>query len=150
MGTTAEMVESLRGKDNQLAYDSLRALMALSENSAEVYAYMDAFASMMESDNSYLRTRGLLLMVANARWDEDNRIDEVIDALLTHVDDVKPITARQCIQSLPELAKFKPELREDIVNALRNAKTFRYPGTMQPLIQKDIANALHRIDTELA
>ena len=34
-------------------------------------------AEMLDSDNPYIRTRGLLLISANAKWDSDNKIDEI-------------------------------------------------------------------------
>ncbi len=65
------------------------------------------------------RTRRLTLIAYNAKWDKDNKIDEIIDEYLKHIEDVKPITARQCIKLLPMIAKNKPELKEDIVWALQ-------------------------------
>ncbi len=40
---------------------------------------MDRLADMMDNDNSYIRTRGLTLIAYNAKWDKDNKIDEIID-----------------------------------------------------------------------
>lgn len=82
---------------------------------------MDKLADMMDSDNSYIRTRGLTLVAYNAKWDIDNKIDEIIDKYLKHIEDVKPITARQCIKLLSMIAKNKPELKCDIVSALQKA-----------------------------
>lgn len=36
--------------------------------------YMDKLADMMDSDNSYIRTRGLTLIAYNAKWDKYNKI----------------------------------------------------------------------------
>lgn len=44
---------------------------------------------MIDSDNSYIRTRGLTLIACNAKWDKDNKIDEIIDEYLKHIEDVK-------------------------------------------------------------
>lgn len=41
----------------------------------KVYPYMDRLGDMLDSDNSYIRTRGLTLIAYNARWDKDNEID---------------------------------------------------------------------------
>lgn len=146
METVAAWVEGLTVKDNTVAYDCLKKLLAESEKSNAVYSHFRTFAAMLGSDNSYLRSRGLLLIAANARWDTDFLMDETIDEYLRHIEDPKPITARQCIQSLAQIAKYKPDLATDIAGALQRANTFRYPGTMQPLIQKDIAEALRQID----
>jgi len=100
---------------------------------------------MIDSDNSYVRTRGLLLISANAKWDEDNKIDEIIDKYIKHILDDKPITARQCINALPKIAEFKPDLVEVIITALRKADPERYASSMQPLVYKDIRAALEKI-----
>lgn len=140
-----ELTELLLKKDNNAAYEALKELQEMSEETNAVYASMDLFADMIESDNSYIRTRGLLLIAANAKWDADNKIDEVIDRYLRHITDVKPITARQCAKVLPSIAEHKPELREDIIAALKQADTSSYADSMRPLVRKDIEEALAKI-----
>ncbi len=140
-----ELTELLLKKDNNAAYEALKELQEMSEETNAVYTSMDLFADMIESDNSYIRTRGLLLIAANAKWDADNKIDEVIDRYLGHITDVKPITARQCVKVLPAIAEHKPELREDIIAALKRADTSSYADSMQPLVRKDIEEALAKI-----
>lgn len=44
------------------------------------------------------------------------------------------------------LAQYKPDLADDIIQALRNANTQMYKGSMQPLVYKDIAEALKLIN----
>ena len=73
-------------------------------------------------------------------------IDEIIDEYLRHIEDVKPITARQCIKLLPMIAQNKPELKEDIVSALQKADISIYADSMQPLVYKDIQNSLAEIE----
>ncbi|HNW85840.1 MAG TPA: SufBD protein [Candidatus Limiplasma sp.] len=145
MDTLADWVDGLEAKNNQYAYECFKRLQEACAVSGDAYAYFNRFARLMDSDSSYPRTRGLLMIAACARWDTDNRIDELLDRYLKHIEDVKPITARQCIQALPEMARYKPDLAPLITQALMRANPFRYPVTMQPLVQKDIAEALRRI-----
>lgn len=140
-----ETFELLFDKKNTVAYRALQDLQRKSEETDCVYAYMDRLSDMLENDNSYIRTRGLTLIAYNARWDRDNKIDEIIDGYLKHITDVKPITARQCIKLLPMIAKDKPELRNDICLALERADISFYDGSMQPLVYKDIQKALKEI-----
>lgn len=142
----AETFELLVDKNNNIAYKALQALQKECEESDQVYSYMDQLADMMESDNSYIRTRGLTLIAYNARWDIDNKIDEIIDEYLKHIKDVKPITARQCIKLLPMIAKNKPELKDDIVFALQKADISIYADSMQSLVKKDIQSSLAEIE----
>lgn len=134
-------------KSNPTAYQALRDLQKASEESSQVYPYMDRLAEMLDSENSYIRTRGLTLIAYNARWDIDNKIDGLIDAYLRHIMDPKPVTARQCIKLLPMLAKYKPDLKQDIVSALGKADPSRYSGSMEPLVSGDIQKALAEINS---
>lgn len=103
-------------KNNNIAYKALQELQKESERSDKMYDYMDRLVDMLDSDNSYIRTRGLT-----------------------------PITARQCIKLLPMIAKDKPELKADIVSALQKADISVYADSMQPLVYKDLQNSLAEI-----
>lgn len=140
-----EIFELLFDKNNKVAYKALLELQRESEKNNCIYPYMDRLSGMLDSDNSYIRTRGLTLIACNAKWDTDYKIDEIIDKYLQHITDVKPITARQCIKLLPIIAKHKPELRNDILSALHKANVCIYNNSMQPLVYKDIQKALKDI-----
>lgn len=142
---TAELFELLFDKNNNTAYKALQELRKLSETSDSVYPYMDKFFDMIDDDNSYIRTRGLTLIACNSKWDKDYKLDEIIDKYLRHITDVKPITARQCIKLLPVIAENKPELKDDIISALKKADISFYAGSMQPLVYKDIQMSLKEI-----
>lgn len=143
----AEWVHMLRCPDNREAYRALQSLQEASELDNAVYAYIDAFIEMMRDSNSYVRTRGLTLIACNAKWDEEGKIDGIIDEYLGHITDGKPITARKCIKSLPKLAEAKPNLMPHIASSLRQADTSQYTDSMRPLIQNDIRDALLALDS---
>ena len=138
-------IELLFDKNNNVAYKALQILQKESEETDCVYSYMDRLSDMLDSDNSYIRTRGLTLLAYNAKWDKDYKIDEIIDKYLKHITDVKPITARQCIKLLPIVAKHKPELKNDILSALNKASISIYDDSMQPLVYRDIQKSLKEI-----
>lgn len=141
----AEAFELLFDKNDSVAYKALQQLRKSSEETDCVYPYMGRLSDMLDSDNSYVRTRGLVLLAHNAKWDQDNKIDEIFDKYLKHIMDVKPITARQCIKLLPIIAKYKPDLKNDVLLALHQANPFIYADSMQPLVYKDIQKALQQI-----
>ena len=103
---------------------------------------------MLNNANSYIRARGFLLISANVKWDEDCKIDEIIDEYLTHISDTKPIIARQCIKALPNLAKYKPELKNDIITALHRIDISIYSDSMQSLVCKDVRESLAKVNGE--
>lgn len=141
----AETFELLFDKNNNTAYKALQNLQKEIQETDCIYPYMDRLSDMPDSDNSYIRTRGLTLIAYNAKWDKDYKIDEMIDKYLKHITDVKLITARQCIKLLPFIARYKPELKNDIISALHKANICVYDDSMQPLVYKDIQKALKEI-----
>lgn len=143
-----EQVNLLCVKDTVVGCGAMKTLQEASNDSDFIYTYIDYFADMMENDNSYIRTRGLLLIAANAKWDADNKINKFIDEYLNHIMDKKPITSRQCIQALPTLAIHKPELKNTIIEALLKADVAKYADSMQGLVAKDIQEVLDEIRKE--
>lgn len=142
-----KMIDGLFDKNNKSAYKCFQELEKITEQNSEVYEHFGVFAEMIDNNNSYIRSRGLLLISANAKWDNEFKIDEVINQYLKHITDDKPITARQCIKALPNIAKNKPELKADIILALNKADISKYKDSMQPLIAKDIRDAILEIDS---
>lgn len=143
METIGNMMEALCCGENKTACKAMRALQEESLRSAAVYPYMDRFLGMLGAASSYVRTRGLVLAAANARWDAENKLDGAMGEYLAHIGDEKPITARQCVKALPAIAAAKPYLVQRIRKALLNANTAQYPDSMATLLEKDIAAALN-------
>lgn len=141
-----ELLKLLTSRDNSRAYQALKALEEASAESNCLYPHMDEFIAMTGSSNSYVRTRGLVLIARNAKWDVDDKIDGIIDGYLEHITDERPICARQCIKLLPLIAEAKPALAPKIVSALRDANVARYADSMRPLVQKDIRDSLLAIE----
>ncbi|MCL1799885.1 MAG: hypothetical protein FWG25_00765 [Promicromonosporaceae bacterium] len=143
--SVSELVNGLRDKDATHAYECLKLLLVESGSSDSVYAHFDEFSDMLDDSNSYIRTRAIRLISSNAQWDTENKIDEIINRYLQHIADDKPITARQCIKALPEIAKRKPELVNDIRFALQGANLISYSDSMAALVAKDISAAIKEI-----
>ena len=140
-----EQITRMENSAGSAVYACFLKLLAQSRQTDALYSYFGRFVQMLESENAYVRTRGLLFIAANARWDTEYKVDEVIDEYLAHIMDIKPTVSRQMIAALPELAAAKPELAPDIRRALQNANPGRYKDSMAPLVQKDIAKALGEI-----
>lgn len=130
---------------NNAAYKALQMLQKESKKTNKVYSYTDRLCGMIDNNNSYIRTRGLILLAYNAKWDKDCKIDKIINKYLKHITDTKPITARQCIKLLPIIAENKPDLKESIVSALYKADISVYNESIRLLICKDIQKALEKI-----
>lgn len=139
-------VARLTGKDAKDAYAFARQIAAESRAADTWYPYFDQFAALLHHKNSLVRNRAISILAANARWDTAGKFDALLDEFLSHAADAKPITARQCIAALPEIAEAKPELIPRIRSALRQADLSGYPDSMRPLVLNDIVAALQAID----
>ena len=107
-----QLVKWLSLKDDDIRYKAFLLLQSRSISFNDVYPFWDAFREKLNNDNSYQRSIGLMLIAENVRWDAENRMEDTIDEYLALLKDEKPITIRQCIQSLGKVAKFKPNLNE--------------------------------------
>lgn len=142
-----ELVSALFSKDADYAYESLGRLEALSASSNVVYEHFDEFLEMLDDENSYVRTRGFIMIVSNARWDEDCKVEKNIDSILKILCDPKPIAARQSIKRTPDLASCKPNLKPNILRTLKRALNTSRPENMQNLVQRDTSLAIERINS---
>lgn len=140
-----DIVMMLTAKDDKFACAIADQIIAESQETDQWYEHFDAFASLLEHPKSLVRNRVLHILAANAQWDEDNRFDAVLPAFLIHITDEKPITARQCVQSLVPVGQAKPQYIPMILEALRIADLSKYKGSMRPLIEKDIQKTIEAL-----
>ena len=139
-------ITCLTGKDAKAAYALAQQITEESRVSDAWYSHINEFAALLSHKNSLVRNRAISILAANARWDREGKFDALLDKFLSHVTDVKPITARQCVAALPEIAEAKPELAPRIRTALEQADLSGCPDSMQPLVLKDIVAALQKME----
>ena len=97
------LVELLNEKDDNLRYHAFLLLQNRSQINSDVYPFWDELVSKFTSTNSYHRSIGLMLIADNVRWDQEGKFEPLLETYLSFVDDEKPITVRQCIQSLVKI-----------------------------------------------
>ena len=136
-----ELIAKLTTKDDKFACAIADKIIAESRENDTWYEYFDAFASLLNHPKSFVRNRALHILAANAQWDEENRFDAILPEFLSHVTDEKPITARQCIQTLAQVGLAKPRYIPQILDRFHSADLSRYKDSMRPLIEKDMAEA---------
>jgi len=142
-----QLVDLLSEKDDKVRYQAFLLLQYRSQLFNDVYPFWETFRSKLKSDNSYQRSIGLMLIADNVRWDSENRMDDAINEYLELLKDEKPITVRQCIQSLGKIVKYKPDLNGKIAARLINFDMTEIRETMRKSILLDILNALAYIKT---
>lgn len=141
----SETVALLSDKKHSVAYEALQKLQEASEQGPEVAVFVPHFYELLDSKRSYVRTRGIILLAANAKWISEKELERILPKLLEHIADPKPITARQCIQCLPQIVDEKPVTAPAIVAALKQVKLTGYQESMQKLLAQDIQQVLRQI-----
>lgn len=143
-----DSIKYLYKKDTKDAYVILRELEELSEQENILVPYLDEFLSMLKSDRYVVRVRGFRLLCKQAKWDEHNKINEVIEDILASVYDEKPTAVRQALQYLHYIVPYKKELNSRIKEAVLSMDCSQFKDTMRPLIEKDIKNLVELIEMQ--
>ena len=135
-----DVITQLQNKDHAIAYMLYKEICTKSAKSDEYYGMLEAFLDLVDSPVSYVRTRGFGLVCAQARWDDQGKIEKSMERMLVLLHDKKPAVVRQCLTALHEVGLFRPELCKRISFELNQIKLEDYKETMRPLIQEDINN----------
>ena len=80
-----DLICSLRSSKPSQGYRAFQQLLEIGRDSDVLSGYLEEFLSLSEGKNSYLRTRGLLLLCANAKWDSAGKINAALERILGHI-----------------------------------------------------------------
>ena len=138
-------ITMLTSKDDKAACSYTEKIISESRETDVWYNCFDEFASLLNHPKSLVRNRALNILAANAKWDDENKFDSILQNYLSHITDEKPITARQCVKALAEVGQVKPHLIPEILSALQNADLSSYKDSMRPLIEKDIRETIEKL-----
>lgn len=141
-----KIIEALIDKDDKKAYDFSKKIIAESAETDKYYKLFDSFIDMLGDKSSYVRTRGFRLACAQARWDEEGKINAAFDIMSELLHDKKPTVVRQCLNALHEVSLFRTELSERICKAVKAIDPNIYKDSMAPLIKKDIDELLKMLE----
>jgi hypothetical protein len=148
MVETSDKIKLLYDKGTRVSYANLLELEEISECDNTLYSYLNEFIAMLKSEKYVIRVRGFRLLCKQAKWDVDDKINEVITEILFAVNDEKPTAARQALQYLTYIVLNKKELIGIIKEAVLSIDCSRFKDTMRPLIEKDIQTLIKVMDTQ--
>ncbi len=107
-----------------------------------VYEYWGELEKKLDSDNSYQRSLGVMLIAANLRWDKEGKFAKTFQKYLSCCNDEKFITARQSIQGLVTILDVTDKFNAEIKQGLSNLQLSKYKENQQKLLQNDISKVL--------
>ncbi len=136
------LVNLLEEKDDNLRYHALLLLQNRSVDHPDVYPFWEVLVEKFKSPNSYHRSIGLMLIAENVRWDTTCKFDPILEDYLAMVDDEKPVTVRQCVQSLCKVVPHKTHLIPRITEKLMSVDISSRKDTQQKILLLDILSVL--------
>jgi hypothetical protein len=136
------LIETLNEKDDKLRYNAFLLLQAQSKEAPSVYPYWNVLEKKLDSDNSYQRSLGVMLIAENARWNIEGKFVKIFGKYMACCGDEKFITARQTIQGLATITQSTDRYNESIKAALTNLQFSQYKDNQRKLLIKDVAAAL--------
>jgi hypothetical protein len=139
------LVDTLSEKDDKLRYHAFLLLQEHSRIQPSVYAYWDVLEKKLDSDNSYQRSLGVMLIAENMRWDKEDKFSRVIDKNFGCCTDEKFVTSRQAIQGLGVIVAAKSKYNGEIERRLVALQLGQYKENQQKLLRKDITGVLKLI-----
>ena len=125
----SELLEGLTSKEDEVRYNSFRALLIISEEHPEVlYAHWDYFSSLLTSENSYHRYIAVYMIANLTRVDTKNELERIFDKYCSLLNDKSVMVAGHLAVNLGKIAKAKPRLQTTITNKLLSIdKTYPRP-----------------------
>ena len=138
----AALIPLLALKEDDVRYQAFLLLKERSAFAGDVFPYWQTFLEKLQSDNSYQRSIGLMLISENARWDAEGKTAAALEAYCKCLADEKPITIRQCVQGLKLIVSSHPELGGTVSARLTALDLTAIKETMRKLVLQDILEVL--------
>lgn len=132
------LITLLQEKSNDLRFHSFELLQNRSRTDPDVYPYWDEFPPKLKSSNAFVRSIGVMLIAVNTQWDKEGKFEAILEDFLARVDDDKPMTERQTIQSLCRVVPYKQHLIPRIVEKLLSVDLSSRKDTQHKIQLMDI------------
>ena len=117
-------------KDKWEVYRKFQEIENSIEDSNELYQYFDEIKNMLLNEKTHIRVRGFRIICKLAKYDEENKINDIIDILLNELDDEKTTAVRHCLEALNMLLLYKLDLSDKIEKKLRNIDYSKYKDSI--------------------
>jgi len=139
----AELLAGLTARNDVYRYNCFKVLLQVSEDQPSVlYPEWDRFVAMLDSDNSYHRSIGLMLIANLTPMDAAGRFESIFDRYFDLLDDEKVVTARYLAQHAGRIARAKPHLQAAIAERLLAVEGTHHEPGRKDLLKADVIASL--------
>jgi hypothetical protein len=137
-----ELLAGILSKKDEIRSPSFKALLLICEEQPELlYPHWDYFASLLESNNTFLKYQAIYLIASLTRVDTEKRFERIFDTYYGLLDDKSVIPPSHAALNSGKIAKATPELQTRITDRLlRIDETHHEPGRKE-LIKSYVIDA---------
>ena len=128
-------LKDLSSDKARVKYACAKQAIAVSQNCPEdLYSDFDFFARLLNSDNNILKWTAIKVVGNLSKIDNKRKVDEILFSLIALLSNKTMITAANAIGALSQIAKNKPEHRQEILKALLEVEKAKYyrKGCLSP------------------
>lgn len=141
------LIADLSTKDDVVRKSALDKLMTLTGSRVDwIYDHLDTLCAKLDSENSFQRNIGAMLIANLAKSDGQGQLEGVISRFIAQMDDGKFITARITLQAAWRFGAASEAYARRIAAGLIDAlSSNRHLGTHGNLIRLDAVTSLSEI-----
>jgi len=111
----------------RVKYACAKQAIAVSQNHPEdLYSDFDFFAKLLNSDNNIFKWTAIKVIGNLSKVDNKRKVDKILLSLIGLLSDKTMITAANAIGALSQIAKNKPEHRQEILKAFLKIEKAKY------------------------
>lgn len=137
-----ELLEGVLSKKEKIRFNCFKVLLFISEEHPKVlYPKWDFFATLLDSDNTYLKYIAIYILANLAVDDPKARFDKIFNKYYGLLDDDSVIPPAHVAANSAKIAKAKPKLQTKITNRLLAIDKTRHKPERKDLIKGYIIEA---------
>jgi hypothetical protein len=142
--------QMLTNPDIMVYYHCYYVVSKASEDKPELFLqYWNEMVSLLDHKNSYHRDIAMTIIANLTRVDHDNLFAMIFESYLAHINDIKFMTGKCCIQNSLKILKNKPEFKDQIITRLLDVDNqCTYPDKQRELLKFDILEILDEVYAE--
>jgi hypothetical protein len=142
--------QMLTNPDIMVYYHCYYVVSKASEDKPELFLhYWDEVVSLLDHKNSYHRDIAMTIIANLTRVEHENLFAKIFESYLTHINDIKFMTGKCCIQNSLKILKNKPEYKDQIISRLLDVDNqCTYPDKQRELLKFDILEIVDGVYAE--
>jgi hypothetical protein len=139
--------QMLTNPDIMVYYHCYYVVSKASEDKPELFLrYWDEMVSLLDHKNSYHRDIAMTIIANLTRVDHDNLFAMIFESYFAHINDIKFMTGKCCIQNSFKILKNKPEYKDQIITRLLDVDNqCTYPDKQRELLKFGILEILDEV-----